>query len=340
MTDLAKMKTDLQAWLDSVSEEIVDPDRRIVDPHHHLWHARMMPEYLLDDLWADTGSGHRVEQTVFMECRAEYREDGPEHLRSLGEVDFVVEIAEASRKDAGQAEIAALISHVDLCRGEAVAEDIAAHEQAAKGLFRGIRDAGASEQADPDALMIRGQAPADLYARDDFRTGMRVLGRLGHTYDTWHYHHQNPAFAELARAVPDTRMVLDHFGTPLGVGLYAGRRDEIFAQWKKDVAEIARCENVVAKLGGMAMPDNGFGWMGRATPPTSDEFVEAQAPWYHHMIDCFGPDRCMFESNFPVDRLSISYPILWNGIKKIAARYSEAEQEAMFSGTATRIYRL
>ena len=135
-------------------------------------------------------------------------------------------------------------------------------------------------------------------------------------------------------------MVLDHFGTPLGVGRFAGRRAEIFEQWKKDVAEIAECPNVIAKLGGLAMPDNGFGWTGRDPPPSSDEFVKAQAPYYLHMIDCFTPARCMFESNFPVDRLSISYRVLWNGLKKIAGSFSEDEKDAMFRGTATRVYRL
>jgi predicted TIM-barrel fold metal-dependent hydrolase len=169
---------------------------------------------------------------------------------------------------------------------------------------------------------------------------MQVLGRLGYSYDTWHYHHQNPAFAELARSAPDTIMILDHFGTPLGVGSYADRREEIFKQWQLDVAEIAECENVVAKLGGLAMPDNGFGWFGRDKPPTSDEFVAAQSRYYLHMIECFGPDRCMFESNFPVDKLCISYPVLWNGLKKIVKDFSDDEKDALFSGTATRVYRL
>jgi predicted TIM-barrel fold metal-dependent hydrolase len=169
---------------------------------------------------------------------------------------------------------------------------------------------------------------------------MRVLGRLGYTYDTWHFHHQNAAFADLARAVPETTMILDHFGTPLGVGPYAGRREEIFVQWKLDVARIAKCPNVVARLGGLAMPDNGFGWFGRDKPPTSDEFAAAQSRYYLHMIECFTPERCMFESNFPVDKLSLSYPVLWNGLKKIVQDFSEDEKDAMFRGTATRIYRL
>ena len=330
---------DPSAWLSQVQEEIIEPDRPIVDPHHHLWHRVAFGPYLLEDLWLDTGSGHNVVQTVFMECRAEYRDDGPAELRSLGEVDFVVGQAEASRGGGpGQPEIAALVSHADLRLGDALADVLASHEERSRGMFRGIRHAGACD--DEPALMISGMAPAGLYEDPDFRAGVALLGKLGHTYDTWHYHHQNPAFADLARAVPDTLLVLDHFGTPLGVGRYAGRRDEIFEQWKKDVAEIAQCPNVVAKLGGMAMPDNGFGWMGRDLPPTSDEFVEAQGRYYRHMIECFTPERCMFESNFPVDKLSISYPVLWNGLKKIVADFSEDEKDALFRGTASRVYRL
>jgi len=199
---------------------------------------------------------------------------------------------------------------------------------------------GQTPFANPAALSIPGRAVPGLYARDDFRAGVRVLGRLGLTYDTWHYHHQNRAFAELARAVPETTLVLDHFGTPLGVGPYAGQRAAIFAQWKFDIAEIARCPNVVAKLGGLAMPDNGFLWDKRDRPASSDELVAAQRDYYLHTIECFGPERCMFESNFPVDKRSISYRVLWNALKKLAAGFSEAEKHAMFYGTAARVYRL
>ena len=142
----------------------------------------------------------------------------------------------------------------------------------------------------------------------------------------------------MVRAVPSTQIILDHFGTPLGVGAYAAKREEIFEQWKRDIEDIARCDNVVAKLGGLAMPDNGFGWDKRERAPSSDEFVGAQARYYSHVIECFGPDRCMFASNFPVDKLSISYPVLYNGFKKIAVAYSEDEKNAMFYGTAARIY--
>lgn len=327
-------------WLDLVVEEIVDPDRLIIDTHHHLWGENGALPYSLEDLWGDTGSGHRVEKTIFMECSAEYYTEGPEHLRSLGEVEFVTEAASKTAEDPkGRSQIVALVSHIDLQRGDAIEEIVHLHEEKSNGLFRGVRDAGASAKKE-DGLMIAGGANIDLYGLEEFRTGVRTLGKLGHSYDTWHYHYQLQDFIALAHAVPDTQLVLDHFGTPLGVGVYADQREEIYAQWRKDVAELAGCENVVAKLGGLAMPDNGFGWMGREMPPSSDEFVEAQRRYYLHMIDCFGPERCMFESNFPVDKMSISYPVLWNGLKKIVRDFSEDEKEALFSGTATRIYRL
>ena len=333
---MADPKPGSNDWLDQVSEDILDPDREIVDPHHHLWQRRNST-YVLKHLWADTGSGHNVTKTVFLECGASYREDGPEHFKCIGETEFVEAIAAESAKGGG-AEIAAIVSRADL-RGPELDAVLDAHEEAGKGRFRGIRHAGARDPH-PEALFIPGRAPEGLYEMDEFRQGVAQLGERGHTYDTWHYHHQNAAFRDLAAAVPDTTMILDHFGTPLGVGPYAGKREEIFAQWKDDIAAIAECPNVVAKLGGLAMPDNGFGWNKNAAPPSSDEFVEAQARYYHHTIKCFGPERCMFESNFPVDRFSLSYQVLYNGLKKIAAKYSEEEQATMFSGTAIRVYRL
>jgi len=325
-------------WLATVQEDIVDPGRPIIDTHHHLWSEGGLIEYSLEDLHADTGSGHNVVKTVFMECHANYREDGPEHLQSLGEVEFVRDCAERSAYIAGEAEIAAMVTAFDLCYPD-VNELVDAHEETSGGMFRGIRQALA--RANPDeGIMLEAHSPEDLYRDADFLRGMKRLGERGHSYESWHYHYQNPEFAALARAVPDTTMVLDHFGTPLGVGVYAGKRDEIFKQWKKDIADIASCDNTIAKLGGLAMPDNGWGWMGRDLPPTSDEVVSAQAAYYLHVIECFTPDRCMFESNFPVDKLSLSYHVFWNAMKKIVKDFSEDEKAAMFSGTATRVYRL
>ena len=327
-------------WLAQVEEETLEPDLPICDPHHHLWsRPSFWGTYELPDLWADTSSGHNIEKTVFIDCRSNYRTEGPDHLKPIGETEYVVAQAEQSETDTTQATIAAIVSHADMTRGEAVAEVLNAHEEAGRGRFRGIRHAGPHDTT--GTLTNAGSPRPCPYTRSDFQQGVRTLGEMGYTYDTWHFFHQNQDYLQLARAVPETTMILDHFGTPLGVGAYAGKQDETFEQWQRDIAEIgASCPNVVAKLGGLAMPDNGFGWDQRATPPTSDEFVEAQKRYYLHTIESFGPDRCMFESNFPVDKLSISYQVLWNGLKKIVADFSEAEKDAMFYGTAARVYRI
>jgi len=327
-------------WHRQVVEDIVDPDRRIVDPHHHLFGRGHPSRYRLADLWEDTGSGHRVEKTVFIECHLAYRNDGPDHLRPVGETEAVAEAAERSEQGAeGQARIAGIVAHADLTLGEDVAEVLDAHEAAGGGRFKGIRHAEPSA-LDPRAPIIPGRPAANLYGGEAFRKGVAELGKRGLTYETYHMHYQNKDFAQLAGAVPDTIMILDHFGTPVGVGPFAGRRDAVFDYWKSDIADIARRPNVFAKLGGMAMPVNGFGWDQRQMPPTSDEFAAAQRAYYLHTIECFGPDRCMFESNFPVDKYSLSYPVLWNGLKKIVQDFTEGEKDAMFSGTATEIYRL
>jgi len=323
-----------QAWLDLVVEDVIDPQQRIIDPHHHLWPLGSGLPYGLAELHADAGDGHRVEHTVFVECHAGYRTEGPAQFASVGETEFV---AGEARRDPAHL-IAGIVAHTDL-RAANLDEVLDAHEDAGGGLLRGIRDALSCAQH-PQTLMIPGRAPAGLHADPDFQRGVARLGERGLTYDTWHYHHQNQEMLALARAVPGTTMVLDHFGTPLGVGPYATQREEIFAQWQQDIAELVRCENVVAKCGGLAMPDNGFGWNTAARPPTSDEFVAAQSRYYLHAIECFGPERCMFESNFPVDRHAVGYTVLWNAFQKLAASYSEAEQDDLFAGTAMRAYRI
>lgn len=321
-------------WFAQVAEDTVDPTRPIVDPHHHLWPAGGALPYGLDELHADTTSGHLIEKTVFIECGAAYDSDAPEHLAPLGETRFV---ASESARDP-QHLIAGIIAHVDLRRDD-VSALLDAHLAAGNGLVKGIRDALA--RADhPEILAIPGHAPRDLYKDPKFKRGVAMLGERGLTYDSWHYHYQNIEFLELARAVPNTTMVLDHFGTPLGVGPYEAQREEIFSQWKTDIAAIASCSNVVAKLGGLAMPDNGTGWNTAERPPTSDEFLAQQRRYYEHTIECFGPERCMFESNFPVDRFSLSYQVFWNACKKLTASFTESEKDAMFRGTATRIYSL
>ena len=320
-------------WLNQAPEAVVEPDLPIVDPHHHMWPSASERGYGLAELHADVLAGHRVEQTVFIECQAAYRAGGPVELASVGETEFVA--GEAAR-DPHQL-IRGIVAHADL-RLRNLDDVLDAHEAAGQGLLRGIRDPLAHAREPHESIV--GDAPAGLYRDPAFRAGVARLGARGLLYESWHYHYQNRELVELARAVPSTTMVLDHFGTPLGVGPYARERDQIFGQWKTDMAELARCDNVVAKLGGLAMPCTGFGWHTAERPPTSDELVAAQARYYLHTNDCFGPDRCMFESNFPVDQQAVGYRTLWNAFKKMTTAFSPSERATMFSGTARRVYRL
>jgi len=319
-------------------EAILEPDRVIVDPHHHLWPGGDRDAYLLDDLRADTGSGHRVEATVFIECLTGYRPDGPEHLKCVGETEYVRPIAEASAEGGGS-RVAAIVGAADLRRGAAAEKVLLAHLEAGGGLFRGIRHAAAWDPS--DAIRVsHHNPPPHLYLDAEFHEGFAKLAPLGLSFDAWLYHPQIPELTALARAFPETPIVLDHFGGPLGIGPYADRAAERFANWRHDFARLAACPNVVAKLGGMAMPINGYGWHKGPTPPSSHEFVEAQGDYYRAAIDLFSPARCMFESNFPVDKVSLSYRTLWNAFKLIAAPFTEAERDAMFRGTAAAFYRL
>lgn len=326
-------------WLNQFAEDVIDPDRRILDPHHHLWPAGGALPYGLDQLHADTGDGHNIEATVFVECGAAYRSSGPNHLRSVGETEFVAAQAAASAQRVDQASIRGIVSNADLRLGPLLDETLDAHRAAGNGLFVGIRHSLA-RAPEPEVMAIPGMADEGLSADPAFRAGLAKLGERGLIFDSWHYHHQNAEFAALAAAVPGTTMVLDHFGTPIGVGRLADRQDEVFELWKEDIAAVAENPNVVAKIGGLAMPDNGYGWHLRDQPASSEELVDAQARYYLHTIECFGPDRCMFESNFPVDRFSLSYRTVWNAFKKIAASYSEDDKDRLFYRTAQRIYGL
>jgi L-fuconolactonase len=320
-------------------EDILEPGLPICDPHHHLW-DHPNHRYLLDDLLADTGSGHDVRSTVFVECMSMYRAHGPQGLKPVGETEFVNGIAamSASGRYGSTRAAAAIVSFADLTLGEDVGAVLDAH-RAASPRLRGIRHA-AGWDASEDIRNSHTNPRPGLLADAGFRRGFAELARRGLTFDAWCYHPQIPEVADLARAFPDTTIVLDHFGGPLGIGPYRGRRAEVFAWWRGALKALAACPNVVAKLGGLVMPLNGFGFHKRATPPDSVELAEATREWYLHAIDCFGPARCMFESNFPVDKVSTSYRVLWNSFKRIAASFSRDDKAALFHDTAVRVYGL
>ena len=322
-----------------MTEEILEPQLPIVDPHHHLWdHAQS--RYLLDELLADTGSGHHVTATVFVECMSMYRADGPDAMKPVGETEFVNGVAamSASGRYGATRVAAAIVGFADLTLGERVGAVLDAH-LAASPRFRGIRHAAGWDASD-EVRNSHTKPPRGLFLESGFRRGFAELGRRGLSFEAWLYHPQLADLVGLAKAFPETTIVLDHFGGPLGIGPYAGKRAEIFQSWKSAIRSVADCPNVVAKLGGLVMPLNGFGLHKRAAPVTSSELSDLTREWYLHAIDVFGPARCMFESNFPVDKVSCSYRVLWNSFKRIAAAFSSSEKAAMFSGTAARVYGL
>lgn len=324
---------------DEVLEAIIDPHRPIIDAHFHFLRSPTFT-YELEEYGRDISSGHNIVKSVFIECSQVFDCGYPAQLVPVKETEYAAELATRSREHPQSGmNVAGIVGRADLSLGDAVEEVLEAHLAAAGNLMKGIRQIAIADPYANASSLREFFAPADLYQQPDFRRGLERLGQMGLSFDAWHYHHQIPDFIELARATPDAVLILDHFGTPLGTGPYNASRKEIFRRWQKDIAELAKCPNVVAKLGGLAMPDNGFGWDAR-NPPSSDTFVSAQAPYYHHTIECLGPERCMFESNFPVDKASLPYRTLFNGFKKIASRYSAAEQELLFYRTADRTYRL
>ena len=333
------MTTDHDEWLAKVSEDPIDPGETICDPHHHLW-AHPTNNYLLPELHRDTGAGHNVASTVFVECMSGYHQDGPEHLRPVGETEFVRPIANASAAaDDGNARIGGIVGFADLTLGADVAEVLAAHEEAGGGLFRGIRHA-ATWDPSPDVHNGHTKPPQHLLVDETFGRGLETLGRMGHSFDAWVYHPQLGDVTAMARSHPDVPIVLDHLGGPIGIGPYAGRRDEIIESWRPAMVELGSCPNVFLKVGGIGMSLYGLGWHRNEMPPTSDLLAEAWGPVIRWCVDTFGADRCMFESNFPVDRQSCSYTVLWNTFQRIAEGASADERKRLFHDTATAFYRI
>jgi predicted TIM-barrel fold metal-dependent hydrolase len=331
-------------WLGLTVEEPLDPDLPICDPHHHLWDnnsARVAERYLLDEILEDVGSGHNVVSTVFIECGSMFKNDGPESLRPIGETEFVNGIAAMSASGLyGQPRIAAgIVGTANLSLGDAVAPVLDAQIAAGGGRFRGIRRAAAWD-ADAAVPKHRTSPGPGLFQRDDFRAGFAHLAPRQLTFEVWCYHPQIPDVTALARTFPNTTLILNHFGGPIGVGAYWGKAQDIYAEWRTSIAELATCPNVVAKLGGINMEVNGFGWHERPRPPSSQELIDATRPYYEYTIERFGVDRCMFESNFPVDKASCSYTVLWNAFKRLTADYSASEKAKLFHDTAARVYRL
>lgn len=336
-------------WWDRRREAIIEPEWEIVDAHCHLWTERRIydptdnrnwlqtSQYLLDELFRDTGSGHKVTQCMFVECGTAYHAEGPANLRAVGETEFVAGLAEQSAARRGATEIAAIVAFADL-RDPELDAVLDAHERCSGGRVRGIRHS-AARMEDPSRRLLFGAAPAGLYADPDFRRGVARLGERGLVFDALQFHFQLDELEALARAVPGTAMVINHFGMPIGYTGVPADQDPVFAAWARQIEALAALPNLVIKLGGLASVVTEYDGNQRDRPPSSEAFVEERGAYYHHAIQCMGPQRCMFESNFPVDSVSISYAVLWNAHKIIAMNYDASARRALLGDTARRVYR-
>ncbi len=335
-------------WLALHTEAALEPDLPIIDAHHHIWdHAHN--RYLHEDVRTDVSAGHHIVATVFAECSAMYRTEGPAALKSLGETEYVNRVAEDSASACAQAlaggkpascRIAAgIVGNVNLLLGDEAGAVLDAHLQAAPGRFKGIRNSSVYHP-DPTARGSLANPPQGLLLDAQFRRGFAHLASRGLSFDAWMYHTQLADVIDLAETYPGTTIILNHVGGPIGIGPYAGHRDEVFGEWQASIKKLARCENVIVKLGGMGMRVFGFDFADKPAPPDSAALAQAWAPYVNACIAAFGPQRCMFQSNFPVDKGTCSYVVIWNAFKRIAKACSAAEKQALFYETAARVYRI
>jgi predicted TIM-barrel fold metal-dependent hydrolase len=327
-------------WLAKRTEEILEPELPIIDPHHHLW-DKPRYTYLFPDLLADVGSGHKIVATMYEQAREMYRADGPEELQSLGETEFVNGVAamSASGKYGATRCIAGIVGFVDLRLGSRAKGLLERHIAVSDNRLRGIRN-GSTWSDDPTLKTFTAGGPQGLLLDKTFREGFAALVALDLTFDGWMFQTQLGDLADLAKAFPQARIVLNHVGGPVAIGPYAGKRDEAFAAWRTGIQQIAGFPNTYVKLGGLGMKMIGFDFFNNPEPPSSQDLEKAWRPYVETCISAFGPQRAMFESNFPVDKGTCSYQVLWNAFKRIAAGYSADEKTALFSGAAKRAYRL
>jgi L-fuconolactonase len=326
------------AWLAQQQEEVLEPDLPTIDPHHHLWDRGS--RYLFDELLRDLYTGHDVRATVYLQCDTMYRKDGDPLLIPVGETEYCNGVAAMSASGMyGKAQVCAgIVAYADFKFGRAVEATLEAHVRASSRL-RGIRHCAVWD-ADTSIKSTPMEFARHLLLDARFREGYALLKKYGLSYETWIYHTQITELADLARAFPDIPVVLDHVGGPLGIGVYAGNTKEVTEVWRRGIEELAACPNAYVKLGGMGMHVFGYEFRKKPKPPSSIELAGLWRHWVEPCIQAFGPSRCMFESNFPVDKQSCSYRVLWNAFKRLAQGYSADEKAALFSGTASKVYRL
>ena len=326
-----------EKWLAKVEEDTLEPQLKICDPHHHLW-QHPNNTYLAEEFLQDINSGHKISSTVFVECMSSYYKDSSKALAPVGETKFIEELAERNVKNRSRTDIAkAIVGFADLLLGDAVEKVLDAHLEESPYRFKGIRHACGWDSSD----QIRNSHTNPkrfLYLDETFQKGFAKLFDYGFTFDAWLYHPQHQDLITLAKSFPNQIIIVDHVGGPLGIGPYQNKQQSVFQCWKKTISQLAECENIFMKLGGLSMATSGFEWHKKNKPPTSLQLAEATAPYLNFCIEKFGTKRCMFESNFPVDKISCSYNILWNSFKRITGSFSIDEKRDLFHDVAVKIY--
>ena len=341
----SNMSNNGNAWLLLNKEEALEPELPICDPHHHLWDRREArypyQRYLLDELLEDIGSGHNIRSTVFIEAESMWRASGPEEMKPIGEVEFIQGNAAASASGIyGECRIAAgIVGSANLNLGDGVRPVLEALKAASPNRFRGIRHR-VTWDPHPEVTAFSPHGEQGQMTGAKFRQGARILADMGMSWEGWMFHHQLPELADFAKSVPELTIILNHIGGLLRIGPYASSDNEVVQSWKDGIAKVAECPNVVVKLGGMGMPIMGFDWHKRDKPIGSVELSKHMTPFIEYCIEQFGTERCMFESNFPVDKISFSYSVMYNAFKRLTKNYTQNERAAMFHDNAVRIYAL
>jgi L-fuconolactonase len=317
----------------SSPDEILNPHQVIIDSHVHL-----MPSarYFAREFVADLEGGHHIAASVLVECGAGYDGATLDFLGPAAETRFIASEAEAIEAAGVRVGV---VGHADLRAGAAINNLLDAHRQSCGARLKGIRQRAAHDRTG----LIRSTGappPAALLSDRRFREGFTQLGRSGLSFDVWVFFHQLGEVAALARAFPDTLIILNHVGGPLGVGPYSKYPQSSFEQWSAGVHDVAGCSNVVVKLGGLGMSHVGFRFHRQQHSATARQLAAAWRPYIETCIDAFGPGRAMFESNFPVDRATCTYAVLWNAFKCLTESYSDDESQALLAGTAARVYGL
>ena len=332
--------SELDAWTKQRQEAPLEPDLPIVDPHHHVWNDER-GRYLIDELREDVESGHNILATVFIEAGSMYRADGPREMRPVGEVEFVNGIAAMSASGRyGKTQLCAgIVGHADLTLGERVQPVLEGLIAAGNGRLRGIRH-GVCWDTGNAAKFGRREVPQHQVLDPVFRKGFARLRLLGLSFESWQFHPQLPDTVDLMRAFPETVVVLNHVGGLLGLPPHDGKREEVFQIWRKHIRDLAQFPNLHVKLGGLGMMYCNWDFHLRDVPPSSEELAAAWRPYVETCIEAFGPARCMMESNFPVDKQTCGYGVLWNAMKRITQNYSAADKAALYRDTAARVYRL